>query len=123
MAKHNIFGQEGEKAACECLLKKGYIIRERNWRCGKNEVDIIAEHDNRIIVVEVKTRSSPVEDLSRIIDTKKIRHLVNAGKAYIERFRLPHELQFDVILLTGDEQHFSIEHIEDAIIPPMLTYH
>ena len=64
MAKHNIFGQKGENAAFEALLAKGYLIRDRNWRSGKNEIDIVAEKDNRIIVVEVKSRSHPIYDAS-----------------------------------------------------------
>lgn len=51
MAKHNIFGQKGENAAFEALLAKGYLIRDRNWRSGKNEIDIVAEKDNRIIEI------------------------------------------------------------------------
>ena len=46
MAKHNIFGQKGENAAFEALLAKGYLIRDRNWRSGKNEIDVVAEKDN-----------------------------------------------------------------------------
>lgn len=122
MAKHNIFGKKGEQAAMELLLKKGYTIRERNWRCGKNELDIVAEKGNRIIFVEVKTRSHEVEDIAKLIDKKKIMHLVNGGKAYQQFFNLRQELQFDVIILTGTEENFTAEHIEDAIMPPMRTY-
>lgn len=75
MAKHNIFGQKGENAAFEALLAKGYLIRDRNWRSGKNEIDIVAEKDNRIIVVEVKSRSHPIYDISQVITRDKIRHL------------------------------------------------
>ena len=123
MVKHNIFGQKGENAAFEALLKQGYIIRDRNWRCGKNEVDIVAEKDNRIIIVEVKTRSCPIDDISQVITRDKIRHLIAAGNAYIKMFALPHELQFDVILITGeDEDHFEVEHIADAFMAPLRTY-
>lgn len=123
MAEHNIFGKKGENAAYEALLAKGYVIRDRNWRCGRNEVDIIAEKDNRIIIVEVKTRSYPIDDISQVITRDKIRHLIAAGNAYIKMFNLPHELQFDVILITGpDADNFTIEHIPDAFMAPLRTY-
>ena len=32
MAKHNLLNKLGENAAAEYLIKKGYIIRERNCR-------------------------------------------------------------------------------------------
>lgn len=122
MAEHNIFGKAGEEKAFEILLRKGYLIRDRNWRCGRNEIDIVAEKDNRIIVVEVKTRSGEVDDISKIIDRKKINHLISAGKAYLKFFNLQQELQFDIILITGSENNFIVEHLEDAIMPPMRTY-
>ena len=43
MALHNEIGHLGENAACEYLVQHGYRIRERNWRLGNIEIDIIAE--------------------------------------------------------------------------------
>lgn len=56
MAKHNELGKEGENAAAEYLMSKGYSIRHRNWHSGKRELDIVAQKDGELIVVEVKTR-------------------------------------------------------------------
>lgn len=122
MAEHNILGKEGEETACETLIKKGYLIRDRNWRYGRNEIDIVAEKDGRIIIVEVKTRTDNVEDISKIITPAKIRHLINAGKAYLKLFGLTQELQFDIMILHGEKNNLSVEHIEDAIMPPMYFY-
>lgn len=123
MARHNTFGKNGETVACELLISKGYIIRERNWRCGKNEIDIVAEKGDRLIIVEVKTRSHEIPDISQIITRKKISHLIAAGNAYQNMFKLPLKLQFDIVLLTGpDENSLSAEHIEDAFMPPLKTY-
>ena len=112
MAKHNIFGQKGENAAFEALLAKGYLIRDRNWRSGKNEIDIVAEKDNRIIVVEVKSRSHPIYDISQVITRDKIRHLINAGNAYVKLFNL----------VGQDPDNFTVEHIPDAFMAPLRTY-
>ncbi len=123
MAKHNIFGEKGEEAAFEVLLKNGYLIRDRNWRCGKYEIDIVAEKNNRIIIVEVKTRKEHVPDISQVITRAKIRHLIAAGNAYLSFFRLSNEIQFDVILITGEnENDFTVEHIPDAFMAPLQTY-
>ena len=43
MAKHNELGKEGENAAAEYLMSKGYSIRHRNWHSGKRELDIVAQ--------------------------------------------------------------------------------
>lgn len=123
MALHNDFGKKGEAAARDALLRKGYLIRETNWRCNKFEIDIVAEKDNRLIIVEVKTRSHEIYDLSKVINAKKCANLISAGKAYQKKYNLPLELQFDIILQVGeDEDHFTTEHLEDAIHPRLRTY-
>ena len=52
MAKHNDLGKAGENAAVAYLEQKGYLIRDRNWRKGHFELDIVAAKDNELIVVE-----------------------------------------------------------------------
>lgn len=49
-------GDYGEDLACLFLESKGLEILERNWRCSYGEVDIIAEADGVLALVEVKTR-------------------------------------------------------------------
>lgn len=122
MALHNEFGKAGENAAKETLIKYGYTIRETNWKCGKLEIDIVAEKDGRIIIVEVKTRSSDYVAPVNAIDKRKISHLVKAANAYIKHYDLPHEVQFDIITLVGKPEDFTIEHIADAFMPPLKTY-
>jgi putative endonuclease len=122
MAFHNTFGALGEKAATEYLIKYGYIIRETNWRCDKLEIDIVAEHANRIIVVEVKTRSTDYVSPTDAIDRKKISNLVRAANVYLQANDLPHEVQFDIITLVGSPDNFTIDHIPDAFTAPLRTY-
>ena len=70
------FGKAGEIYASRYLIKKGYRIIEKNYRCRFGEIDIIAEKNNVIHFIEVKTRRSlhygaPEES----IDPKKINKL------------------------------------------------
>ena len=69
MARHNELGIKGEEAATAFLKDKGYRILERNWRMHRHEIDIVAEDDEYIVFVEVKTRTSrewgDPEDLDR----------------------------------------------------------
>ena len=51
-------GTCGEELAVKLLQQKDYNILERNWRCGHLEVDIIAENDDYLVIVEVKTRKT-----------------------------------------------------------------
>ena len=58
MAKHNELGKKGEQLAKDFLTEKGYTILETNLRVGRNEIDILAYHNNYLVAVEVKTRTS-----------------------------------------------------------------
>ena len=77
MAKHNELGKAGENAAVTYLEQQGYIIRDRNWRKGHFELDIVATKEQELIVVEVKTRSNTQfaepEDAVDIPKIKRIR--------------------------------------------------
>lgn len=122
MARHNELGTWGEDIACEKLITDGHAICERNWRVGHYEIDIITMRGNRIIFVEVKTRTDNYVDPLESIDKKKILHMIRSANAYINRYNIPHEPQFDIILITGTPQSgYQIEHIEDAFIAPLTT--
>jgi putative endonuclease len=49
-------GKRGEALAAAELIRRGYAIRARNWRCREGEVDIVAEHRGWWVFVEVRTR-------------------------------------------------------------------
>jgi putative endonuclease len=118
MAKHLDIGREGEKFATRYLDEKGYTILERNWRYRHKEIDIIARLDNRIIIVEVKVRQRiGGERLEEHITRQKQRYLISAANAYILKNRLDMGVRFDIILLTGKPNNFTLEHLEDAFSP------
>ena len=58
MEEKHILGKKGETIAKEYLLEKSYSIVEKNWRYVKAEIDLIAQKEDVIVFVEVKTRSS-----------------------------------------------------------------
>ena len=109
------------RIAAEYLIARGYIIRDINWKNGKLELDIVAYKDQTLIVVEVKTRSSDLfghpEDA---VNTRKIRHIIDATDTYIQKYDLPFEVRFDIISIVKKENEYEIEHIPDAFYPPLL---
>jgi len=125
MARHNKLGEDGERAACEFLIGKGYTVRETNWRLGHLEIDIVAQEPaaNRLHIVEVKTRSGDVThyDPMQSITAKKIRNLVNAANGYIGHYRLPMSIQYDVMVIVGTPPDCQIHFIPNAFQPPLRT--
>ncbi len=115
MAEHNELGKLGEELAVDFLQKNGYEILETNWVFQKAEIDIIAQKDNMLVAVEVKTRSSIDFGLPQdFVKPKKIQLLVKAINEYVVSNDLEVEVQFDIIAINKEEKDFNIEHIKNA---------
>ena len=120
MARHNELGNEGEEFAQAYLRRHGYEIKHVNWFIGKLELDIVAEKDGWLVVVEVKTRSSDYfEHPKEAITPRKIKNIVNAAHEYILKFDWHGETRFDIISVIPQGQTYKIEHIEDAFLAPL----
>lgn len=124
MAQSKNIGKDGEQAACDFLISKGYTIREMNWRLGHLEIDIVAQEPgaSHLHIVEVKTRSSTEHyDPMQAINARKIRNLVNAANGYISLHQLHMTVQYDVMIIEGTAPDLSIHYIPDAFQPPLRT--
>ncbi len=105
MADHNDFGKIAEDLAADHLQRNGYKILIRNFRFQKAEIDIIAEKENLIVIVEVKARSTDAFMLPQEAVTKtKIRSVVSAANHYMEEFNKGNEVRFDIITVLPDEK-------------------
>ncbi len=117
-ANHLALGEKGEQLAADFLLKKGYVIAERNWRNVHEEIDIIALHNQTLVIAEVKTRStSAFGEPEMAVTPLKQKKLARAAEVYLEKAGHKGEMRFDVIsvILNGNETR--ITHIEDAFYP------
>ena len=121
MAEHNLIGNKGEELARVYLRKNDYHILHSNWRFRKNEIDIIAEKNNLLVVVEVKTRTSGYfENPKEAVTKRKQKFIIQATEAYIHEFDIHYEVRFDVIAITIVNNETKIEHIKDAFQPSLL---
>ena len=115
MAEHNDLGKLGEELAVEFLQKEGYAILETNWTFQKAEIDIIAQKENTLAIVEVKTRSSLEFGLPQdFVKPKKIQLLVKAVNEYVVSKNVDVDVRFDIIAIHKEGKSFVIEHLKDA---------
>jgi putative endonuclease len=121
MAEHNELGKWGEDLAAKYLVSHGYYIRDRDWKSGKRDLDIVAlnEAQNLLVFVEVKTRKdNNLANPEAAVDQKKILNLGHAANDYICQFALDYEVRFDIITIIGtNEADAKIDHFEDAFNP------
>ena len=115
MAYHNELGKIGEQLAVDYLSRNGYTILERNFIYDKAEVDIIAQKEKRVIIVEVKTRNSNFfGDPQDFVTKAKIKLMVKAANEYLITNNIEMEVRFDIIAILKNQHIEKIEHFENA---------
>ncbi len=102
-------GALGEKVAAEYLKRHGFSIRDRNFVRKTGELDIIAEKENTLHFVEVKTilahnflsekSSSDNYDPSLNLHEAKVRKVARTGEWYVLENNWEGEWQVDGILV------------------------
>ena len=112
-----IIGNRGEDIATEWLRERGFYIVERNWRAGRYEIDIIAQHYDTLHFIEVKTRKEGGwQSAYDSIDEQKIRTLRRGAMSYRAIHRTPLELQFDLIAVSWNESGaVTVEYVENIM--------
>jgi putative endonuclease len=111
-------GQRAEQLAVAYLLTQGFTIRNTNWRMGHKEIDIVAEKNGRLHVVEVRSLSTSFfQQPYQSIDRMKERNLIMATNAYVRYHKLSMEVQIDVISIIFDGDTHSLDYFPNAIYP------
>lgn len=102
-------GAHGERLAARYLEASGFQIIERNWRCARGELDIVAYEPaaRSVVVVEVKTKTglgfgTPLESITHV----KARRLYQLARMWVDERSLgPTRVRVDGVgvLLAGRE--------------------
>ena len=96
-------GNFGERMAVRYLRLHGYTVKERNWRSGHAEIDIIAANLSTIAFVEVKTRTYTKETLQtapppgNAVKSEKQRLTRRAAKDYLWQNPTKKKPRMDVV--------------------------
>lgn len=102
-----MIGRCGEQAAADHLQKQGIQILERNWSSRLGELDIIAQDQEEIIFVEVRTTTSRYFGYGfQSVDKRKQQKVRRLATQYIQLNRLWNRaVRFDVISVVLDQQY------------------
>lgn len=92
-------GNIGEDIAVAHLKKHGYKILQRNFSCQFGEVDIVAQQEDYIVFVEVKSRSNTSFGMPReAVDWRKQQRIVNCASLWLTAKRkVGSPVRFDVV--------------------------
>ena len=113
---HLLQGHEGEQLALLHLKHLGYRIVCRNYRCPLGEIDIIAQHQDVLVFVEVKSRRSQAFGSPKHAITPAKQHkLSQVAWHYLQKHDLTEtKARFDVVTVSGTKSAPIFEVIENA---------
>ena len=121
MSSNKDLGDIGEEFAANYLKSRNYEILSRNFRFGKTaEIDIIAEINDTIIFVEVKTRNNQKYGTpAEAVTLKKQQKIIQAATKFLQlNDYFDRSCRFDVFEVFANDNQDPIDwkynHIENA---------
>jgi len=97
-------GRRGEDLAHRYLQRRGLVVVARNFvpRSGHGDIDLVAREGERLVIVEVKTRTTAdFGDPDRAVNIEKQKALLRSGREYARRSEIAWEMvRFDVVSVT-----------------------
>ncbi len=110
-----ILGDIGENSVAEFLKKRGYTICATQFSCKYGEVDVIAQKDDVVAFIEVKTRRVAYFPIASVVNYGKQRKIIAAAQYYIVSKRIADKVfRFDVATVIINGADAAIDYIEDA---------
>lgn len=112
----NNSGQQFEKLALAYLQKQGMRLIQQNFLCKLGEIDLIMQHDDCLVFVEVKYRvSNAFGGAAAAVTASKQKKLIRTAKWYLQQHKLNDAAcRFDVIAIEGHEP-YQYQWIRNAI--------
>ncbi len=111
-------GSLGEDRALGYLLKKGYKLIARNWRCKMGEIDLIMDDGRVRVMVEVRSRARTKygAGLDTVAYQKQMK-LVRTAKFYQQKESYWGDMRFDVVSIEIQlDGTYKIEQVENAFM-------
>ena len=112
-----MLGRRGEDVAAQYVIRLGWKILDRNWRCPGGELDLVARDGEQLVICEVKTRSTlrfgtPVEAVTEA-KAARLRRLALRWAALHDCAGAP--IRIDVIGLLASASHrYTIDHLREV---------
>ncbi|MDG0812413.1 YraN family protein [Cohnella rhizosphaerae] len=88
------------------MVRLGYRIRERNWRCRTGELDIVATDGDTTVIVEVRSRreNGRFGTAVEAVTPRKCMQVRATAQVYLRFAGLDGaRIRFDVVAVTNDE--------------------
>ena len=101
-----IYGDESESLATRFLEQEGFVIIERNYFARKlGEIDIIAQKENILHFIEVKSGKADFDPIYNVTPAK-LRKVINSAYYYMKTKNIYVTFSIDALIIRCDEVEF-----------------
>lgn len=104
-------GDLGEELAVKHLMRLGYRILVRKYRCPFGEIDVVAQDKDTLVFVEVRSKCGCEYGLAyETINRTKMGRLEKVALAFQKRFNLlDYNSRFDCVSILFDDEGRTIK--------------
>jgi len=98
-------GAHMEARAEQFLVAQGLVKKEKNYRCKLGEIDLIMQHQDTLVFVEVRMRNhSQFAQAAESVTPAKQRKIIKTAQHYLQQHQLTDKVncRFDVIAFGGN---------------------
>lgn len=107
-------GAQAEARAEAFLLQRGLVKHAQNYRCKLGEIDLIMQHDDILVFVEVRLRTHQAfANAAESVTIRKQQKIIKTAQYYLQQYKLTDKAicRFDVIAFSNNGEP---EWIKDA---------
>lgn len=108
-------GRQGEELAAAALLRRGYVLVERNWRCTGGEIDLVMRQDGDLVFVEVRSTWDDAARALESIGPAKAARLATLANAYLSAHALD-GTPFRIDVAAVCRRTGAVEVVRDAVV-------
>jgi putative endonuclease len=93
-------GAVAEELAAIFLQKQGLVIRAKNYRCKLGEIDLIMQHADTLVFIEVRLRTHQAfAKAAESVTIRKQQKIIKTAQYYLQQYQLTDKVncRFDVV--------------------------
>jgi putative endonuclease len=109
-------GHEAEQLACDYLTTHGLRLLTSNFHCRGGEIDLIMQHGDNLVFVEVRyRRHTAYGHAAETVSAGKQARIIRCAQYYLTRHQCWNAaVRFDVVGIEGHPGKLKIQWISDA---------
>lgn len=108
-------GKVAEQLACDYLTENGLKFIDKNFHSRYGEIDLIMQHQNTLVFIEVRYRKNlNYGGAKESITPSKQQKIQKTALFYMQQKGREYNARFDVIAMTGENLNLKIEWIKNA---------